>query len=166
MDESDPDQGNNSSGDETDRDPRRGGQEFYDAISDPAALRNAMDPISEQVNSADLTQTPIPPLFTDRATSVATGPVPYNAQGQQPSQATSMPLRQVQQNVAATPVDKVLAIRTTFFATVPAIGLDEMSNNNYLDKVYTVDESDPDQGNNSSGDESVAIARSPSGNVR
>ena len=34
--ESDPDQGNNSSGDETDRDPRRGGQEFYDAISDPA----------------------------------------------------------------------------------------------------------------------------------
>ena len=37
--ESDPDQGNNSSGDETDRDPRRGGQEFHDAISDPAALR-------------------------------------------------------------------------------------------------------------------------------
>ena len=74
--ESDPDQGNNSSGDETDRDPRRGGQEFYDAISDPAALRNAMDPISEQVKSADLTQTPIPPLFTDRATSVTTGTVP------------------------------------------------------------------------------------------
>ena len=28
-----------------------------------------------------------------------------------------------------------------------------MSNENYLDKVYTVGESDPDQGNNSSGDE-------------
>ena len=40
---SDPDQHDNSSGDDTDRDPRRGGQEFYDAISDPAALRNAMD---------------------------------------------------------------------------------------------------------------------------
>ena len=73
--ESDPDQGNNSSGDETDRDPRREGQEFYDAISDPAALRNAMDPISEQVKSADLTQTPIPPLIADRATSVTTGTV-------------------------------------------------------------------------------------------
>ena len=89
--ESDPDQRDNSSGDETDCDPRRGGQEFYDAISDPAALRNAMDPISEQVKSADLTQTPIPLLFTDRATSVITGTVPYNGQGQQTSQATSMP---------------------------------------------------------------------------
>ena len=48
--ESDPDQRDTSSGDETDRDQRRGGQEFYDAISDPAALRNSMDPISEQVN--------------------------------------------------------------------------------------------------------------------
>ena len=28
-----------------------------------------------------------------------------------------------------------------------------MSNENYLDKVYTVGESDPDHGNNSSGDE-------------
>ena len=120
------DQGDNYSGDETDRDPRRGGQEFYDAISDPAALRNAMDPISEQVKSADLTQTPITPLFTDRATSVTTGTIPYNAQGQQSSQATSMPSRQVQQNVPATPVDKVLAICTTFLATVPAIGLDEI----------------------------------------
>ena len=55
--ESDPDQRENFSGDENDRDPRQGGQEFYDAISDPAALRNAMDPISEQVKSADLTQT-------------------------------------------------------------------------------------------------------------
>ena len=73
---SDPDPHDKSSGDETDRDPRRGEQEFYDAISDPAALRNAMDPISEQVKSADLTQTPIPPLFTDRATRVATGTVP------------------------------------------------------------------------------------------
>ena len=94
----DPDQRDNSSGDESDRDQRRGGQEFYDAISDPAALRNAMDPISKQFKSADLTQTPIPPLFTDRATTVTTGTVPYNAQGQQPSQATSMPSRHVQQN--------------------------------------------------------------------
>ena len=124
--ESDPDQGNSSSGDETDRDPRRGGQEFYDAISDPAALRNAMDPISEQVKSADLIQTPIPPLFADRATSVTTGTVPYNGQGQQTSQATSMPSRQVQQNSPATRVDKVLAICTTFWTTVPAIGLDEI----------------------------------------
>ena len=54
-----------SSGDDSDRDQRRGRQEFYDAISDPAALRNAMDPISEQVNAADLIQTPIPPLFND-----------------------------------------------------------------------------------------------------
>ena len=75
---SDPGQRDNSSGDESDHDQRRGGQEFYDAISDPAALRNArLDPISEQVKSADLTQTPIPPLFADRATSVTTGTVPY-----------------------------------------------------------------------------------------
>ena len=47
------------SGDDSDRDQRRGGKEFYDAISDPAVLRNAMDPISEQVKSANLTQTPI-----------------------------------------------------------------------------------------------------------
>ena len=115
-------------GDESDRDQRRGEQEFYDAISDPAALRNAMDPISEQVKLADLTQTPIPPLFADRATSVTTGTVPYsyNGQGQQTSQATSRSSRQVQQNAPATPVDKVLAICTTFLATVPAIGLDEI----------------------------------------
>ena len=116
--ENDPDQRDNSSGDESDRDQRRGGQEFYDAISDPAALRNAMDPISEQVKSADLTQTPIPPLFTDRKTSVTTGTIPYNGQRQQSSQATSMPSRQVQQNAPLTPVDKVLAICTTFLATV------------------------------------------------
>ena len=42
-----------SSGDDSDRDQRRGRREFYDAISEPAALRNAMDPISEQVKSAD-----------------------------------------------------------------------------------------------------------------
>ena len=38
-----------SLGDDSDRDQRRGRQEFYDALSDPAALRNAMDPISELV---------------------------------------------------------------------------------------------------------------------
>ena len=65
-----------SSGDDSDRDQRRGRQEFYDAISDPAALRNAMDPISEQDKldkAADVIQTPIPPLFNDRETNVSTG---------------------------------------------------------------------------------------------
>ena len=126
--ENDPDQRDNSSGDESDRDQRRGGQELYDAISDPpAALRNAMDPISEQVKSADLTQTPIPPLFTDRVTNVTTGTIPYNGQGQQTSQATLVPSRQVQQNASAIPVvDKFLTICTAFLATVPAIGLDEI----------------------------------------
>ena len=85
-----------------------------------------MDPISEQVKSANLTQTPIPPLFNDRETNVPTGTIPYNGQGQQTSQATSMPSRQVQQNAPATPVDKVLAICITFLATVPAISLDEI----------------------------------------
>ena len=47
--ENDRDQRENSLGDDSDRDQRRGGQEYYDALSDPAALRNAMDPISEQV---------------------------------------------------------------------------------------------------------------------
>ena len=37
--ENDPDQRDNSSGDESNLDQRRGGQEFYDAISDSAALR-------------------------------------------------------------------------------------------------------------------------------
>ena len=37
-----------SSGDDSDRDQRRGRQEIYDAISDPTVLRNALDPISEQ----------------------------------------------------------------------------------------------------------------------
>ena len=97
VDENDRDQRDNSSGDESDRDQRRGRQEFYDAISDPAALRNSMDPISEQVKSVNLTQTPIPPLFTDRETNVTTGTIPYNGQGQQTSQATSVPSRQVQQ---------------------------------------------------------------------
>ena len=72
------DQRDNSSEDESDRDQRRRGQEFYDAISDPAAMRNALDPISEQVKSADLTQTPIPPLFTDCDTNVTTGTFTYN----------------------------------------------------------------------------------------
>ena len=30
-----------SLGEDSDRDQRRGGQEFFDALSDPAALRNA-----------------------------------------------------------------------------------------------------------------------------
>ena len=77
-----------SSGDDSDCDQRQERQEFYNALSDPAALRNAMDPISEQVKSADLTQTPIPPLFNDRETNVSTGTIPYNGQEQQTSQAT------------------------------------------------------------------------------
>ena len=88
------------SGDDSDREQRRGRQEFYDAISDPAALRNA-----EQVKAADLIQTPIPPLFNDRETNVSTGTIPYNGQAQQTSQATSVQSRQDQQNASATPVD-------------------------------------------------------------
>ena len=75
---------------------------------------------------ANLTQAPIPPLFNNCETNGPTGTIPYNGQGQQTSQATSMPSRQVQQNATATPVDKVLAICTTFLSTVPAIGLDEI----------------------------------------
>ena len=85
-----------------------------------------MDPISEQVKSANLTQTPIPPLINDREPNFTTGTISYNGQGQQTSQATSVPSRQVQQNAPATPVDKFLAICTTFLATVPAISLDEI----------------------------------------
>ena len=36
-----------SSGNDSNRDQRRGRQEFYDTISDPSILRNALDPISE-----------------------------------------------------------------------------------------------------------------------
>ena len=115
-----------SSGDDSDRDQRQGRQEFYDAISDPAALRNAMDPISEQIKAADLTQTPIPPLFNDCETNVSTGTIPYNGQEQQTSQATSVQSRQMQQNAPATSVDKILAICTAFLATVPAISQDEI----------------------------------------
>ena len=115
-----------SSGDDSDRDQRRGRQEFYDAISDPAALRNAMDPISEQDKAAEVIQTPISPLFNDRETNVSTGTIPYNGQEQQTSQATSVQSRQVQQNAPATPVDKFLAICTAFLATIPAISLDEI----------------------------------------
>ena len=115
-----------SSGDVSDRDQRQGSKKFYDALSDPAALRTAMDPISEQVKSANLTQTPIPPLFNDRETNVSTGTIPYNGQEQQTSQATSVQLRQMQQSAPATPVDKFLAICTAFLATVPVISLDEI----------------------------------------
>ena len=79
--ENDRDQRDNSSGDDSDRDQHRGGQEFYDALSDPAALRNTMDPISEPVKSANLTQTPIPSLFNDCETNATTGTIPYNGQG-------------------------------------------------------------------------------------
>ena len=109
------------SGDDSDRDQRRGREEIYDAISDPAALRNAMDPISEQDKldkAKDVIQTPIPPLFNDRETNVSTGTIPYNGQAQQTSQATSVQSRQVHQNAPATPVDKFLAICTAFLATI------------------------------------------------
>ena len=126
MGENDRDQRDNSSGDDSDRDQRREGQELYDTISDPAALRNAMDPSSEQVKSANLTQTPIPPLFNDREANASTGTITYNGQEQQTSQATSVQSRQVQRNAPATPVDKFLTICTAFLATVPAISLDEI----------------------------------------
>ena len=37
-----------SSENDSDRDQRRGRQEFYDTISDPSVMRNALDPISQQ----------------------------------------------------------------------------------------------------------------------
>ena len=36
-----------SSGNDSDRVPRRGRQDFYETISDPSSLRNTIDPISE-----------------------------------------------------------------------------------------------------------------------
>ena len=46
--ESNHDNQEDSSGNDSDRDPRRGRQDFYDTISDPSSLRNAIDPISDQ----------------------------------------------------------------------------------------------------------------------
>ena len=48
-----------SSGNDSDRDQRRGRQDFYKTISDPSSLRDAIDPISEQYqfrNSSGLMQ--------------------------------------------------------------------------------------------------------------
>ena len=69
-----------SSGNDSDRDSRRGRQDFYDTISDPSSLRNAIDPISDQEqfrNSSVLMQTPAAPLFPDRGISSTPGTVPY-----------------------------------------------------------------------------------------
>jgi hypothetical protein len=58
-----------SSGNDSDRDQRRGRQNFYETISDPSSLRNTIDPISEQDqfrNSSGLLQTPAARLFPDR----------------------------------------------------------------------------------------------------
>ena len=116
----------NSSGNDSDRDQRRGRPEFYDAISDPADLTNALDPMSEQNkmdNSSDVNQTPVPPLFPGRETISSASTVPYNNQAQQTNQASTVQSRQMRQNVNATPVDKFLAIWTAFSAKLPAISL-------------------------------------------
>ena len=60
-----------SSGNDSDRDQRRGRQEFYDTISDPSVMRNALDPVSQHDKlgkSPGFIQTP--------------GTVPYNAPAQ------------------------------------------------------------------------------------
>ena len=122
------DQGD-SSGDDSDWDQRRGWQDFYDAISDSASLRNALDPISEQDKfdkSVNLNQTPIPPLFTEREKFTSTGTIPYNGQAQQANQASSVQSRQMRQHAPTSPVDEFLAICTAFLAKLPAISLDEI----------------------------------------
>ena len=66
-----------SSGNDPDRDQRRGRQDFYDTISDPSSLRDAIDPISEQDQFRNSSAAP---LFPDRGTTSTPGTVPYDAQ--------------------------------------------------------------------------------------
>jgi hypothetical protein len=118
-----------SSGNDSDWDQRRGRQDFYDTISDPSILRNALDPISEHDQLGDssvLIETPAVPLFPDRETFPAPGTVPYNAQAQQLNQASSVKSRLLQSTTPATMVDKFLAICTAFLAKLPAISLEEI----------------------------------------
>ena len=82
-----------SSGNDSDRDQRRGRQDFYDSISDPSSLRDAIDPISEQDqfrNLSGLMQTPAAPLFPVRGTTSTPGTNPYDAQALRLNQATSV----------------------------------------------------------------------------
>ena len=118
-----------SSGNDSDRDQRRGRQDFYDTISDPSSLRDAIDPISEQDqfrNSSGLMQTPAAPLFPVRGTTSTPGTVPYDAQASRLDQATSVKSRPMQTTTPATTVDKFLAISTVFLSKVPAISLEEI----------------------------------------
>ena len=118
-----------SSGKDSDRDQRRGRQDFYETISDPSSLRNALDPISEQDqsrNSSVLMQTPATPLFSDRGTTSTPGTIPYDAQAQKLDQATSVKSQPIQSITAVTMMDKFLIICTAFLAKLPAISLEEI----------------------------------------
>ena len=87
-----------SSGNDSDRDPRRGRQDFYETISDPSSLWNALDHISEQDQSrisSGLIQTPAAPLFPVRGTTSTPGTVPYDAQASRLDQATSVKSRPI-----------------------------------------------------------------------
>ena len=98
------------SGNDYDRDSRRGRQDFYDTISDPSSLGNAIDPISDQDqfrNSSVLMQTPAAPLFPDRGISSTPGTVPYDAQAQKLDQATSVKSRPMQTSTPATMVENL-----------------------------------------------------------
>ena len=82
-----------SSGNDSDCDQRWRWQDFYETISDPLILRNALDPISDQDqlgNSLVLIPTPAATLFPDRETTPTPGTVPYNAQAQKPDQVASV----------------------------------------------------------------------------
>ena len=106
-----------SSGNDSDRDQRRGRQDFYDTISDPSSLREAIDPISEQEqfrNPSGQMQTPEAPLFIVRGTTSTPGTVPYDSQTSRLDQATSVKSRPMQTNTPATTVDKFLTISTVF----------------------------------------------------
>ena len=119
-----------SSGNDSDRDQHRERQDFYDTISNPSSLRNAIDPISDQEqfrNSSVLMQTPAAPLFPDRGISSTPGTVPYDAQAQKLDQATSVKSRPMQTSTPATMVDKFLAICTAFLSKEPAISRKKLS---------------------------------------
>ena len=118
-----------SSGNDSESDQRRERQDFYEMISDPSSLRNALDPISEQDqsrNSSVVIQTPAAPLFPDRGTTSTPGTVPYDAQAQKLDQATSVKSPPMQSITPATMVDKFLVICTAFLTKLPAISLEEI----------------------------------------
>ena len=118
-----------SSGNDSDRDQRRGRQDLYETISDLSIPRNAFDPISEHDqlrNSLVLIQTPAAPLFSDRETTPTPGTIPYDAQAQILDQAAFVKSRPMQSITPAAMVDKFLVICTAFLAKLPAFSLEEI----------------------------------------